>query len=79
MRTSAAKEDPIAARDVRFDREMMHVRLMDGRVISVPLDWFPRLKKAKQDEREKYRLIGGGVGIHWPDLDEDVSVPGLLR
>jgi hypothetical protein len=79
MRTSAAKEDPIAARDVRFDREMMHVRLIDGRDISVPLDWFPRLKKAKQDEREKYRLIGGGVGIHWPDLDEDVSVPGLLR
>ncbi|MCX6573134.1 MAG: DUF2442 domain-containing protein [Candidatus Aminicenantes bacterium] len=53
--------------------------MMDGRVISVPLDWFPRLKKAKQAEREKYRLIGGGIGIHWPDLDEDVSVPGLLR
>jgi hypothetical protein len=58
---------------------MMHVRLMDGRIISVPLDWFPRLKNAKQAEREKYRLIGGGIGIHWPDLDEDVSVPGLLR
>jgi hypothetical protein len=79
MRTSAAREDPIAARDVRFDCEMMHVRLMDGRIISVPLDWFPRLKNAKQAEREKYRLIGGGIGIHWPDLDEDVSVPGLLR
>ena len=79
MRTSAAREDPIAARDVRFDREMMHVRLMDGRIISVPLDWFPRLKKAKQAEREKYRLIGGGIGIHWPDLDEDISVEALLR
>lgn len=79
MRTSAAREDPIAARDVRFDREMMHVRLMDSRVISVPLDWFPRLKKASPAERENCRLIGGGIGIHWPDLDEDISVKALLR
>jgi hypothetical protein len=79
MRTSAAREDPIAARDVRFDHAMMHVRLMDGRVISVPLDWFPRLKKASPMERENFRLIGGGIGIHWPDLDEDIAVKALLK
>jgi hypothetical protein len=79
MRTSAAKEELLAARDVCFDRDMMHVHLMDGRIISVPLDWFPRLKKARPAERENCRLIGGGIGIHWPDLDEDISVPGLLR
>jgi hypothetical protein len=79
MRISAAKEERIAARDVRFDRDMMHVRLMDGRIISVPLDWFPRLKEASPAERENCRLIGDGVGIHWPDLDEDISVPALLR
>jgi hypothetical protein len=79
MRTSAAREDPIAARDVRFDHAMMHVRLMDGRVISVPLDWFPRLKKASPTERGNCRLIGGGIGIHWPDLDEDIAVKALLK
>jgi hypothetical protein len=79
MRTSAAREDPIAARDVRFDHEMMHVRLTDDRIISVPLAWFPRLKKANSAERENYRLIGGGIGLHWPDLDEDISVEALLR
>jgi len=65
--------------DVRFDRDMMHVRLTDGRIISVPLDWFPRLKKAKPADRANCRLIGGGVGINWPDLDEDISVAGLLK
>lgn len=79
MRTSAAREDQIAARGVRFDHEMMHVSLMDDRVISVPLSWFPRLKKARPAQRENCRLIGGGVGIHWPDLDEDISVKALLR
>jgi hypothetical protein len=79
MRISATKEDPLAARDVRFDRDMMHVRLMDGRIISIPLAWFPRLKKAKRAERENCRLVGGGIGLHWPDLDEDISVAGLLK
>ncbi|MBP1661462.1 MAG: hypothetical protein H6P95_2654 [Candidatus Aminicenantes bacterium] len=79
MRTSAAREELPAARDVRFDGDMMHVHLMDGRIISVPLDWFPRLKKARPADRENCRLIGGGVGIHWPALDEDISVKALLR
>ncbi|MBP1770742.1 MAG: hypothetical protein H6P96_1360 [Candidatus Aminicenantes bacterium] len=79
MRTSAAKEEHIMARGVRFDRDMMHVQLEDGRIVGVPLCWFPRLQKATLAERENWRLIGDGIGIHWPDLDEDVSVPALLK
>ena len=54
------------------------VDLSDGRTISVPLDWYPRLVSATEDERGNWRFIGGGEGIHWPDLDEDLSVEGLL-
>lgn len=79
MRTSAAKEELITAREVRFDSDMMHVHLQDGRIVGVPLRWFPRLQKATLAERENWRLIGDGIGIHWPDLDEDVSVPALLK
>lgn len=79
MRTSAAKEERPSAREVRFDRDMMHVHLVDGRIVGVPLRWFPRLQKASLAERENWRLIGGGIGIHWPDLDEDVSVAALLK
>ena len=58
------------AQSVRFDKMMMHVDLMDGRVISVPLAWFPMLKRAKPKERNKVEIGGGGVALHWPDLDE---------
>jgi hypothetical protein len=54
------------------------VHLEDGRSLTTPLEWFPRLRDATPEQREKWRLIGGGVGIHWPDLDEDISVAGLL-
>jgi len=50
----------------------------DGRTISVPLDWYPRLVHATPQERDGWRIIGGGEGIHWPELDEDISVEGLL-
>ena len=66
------------AQSVRFDKEMMHVELTDGRVISVPLAWFPTLKSAKPKERAKVEIGGGGVGLHWPDLDEDLSIAGLM-
>ncbi len=79
MRTSTAKEDRTVAREVRFDRDMMHVQLADGRIISVPLSWFPRIEGARPAERENWRLICGGIGIHWPDLDEDISVPELMK
>ena len=58
--------------------DALTVDLSDGRTIAVPIDWFPRLVHATQDERDNWRLIGSGEGIHWPDLDEDISVEGLL-
>jgi hypothetical protein len=67
------------AREVRFDEDMLHVLLQDGREISVPLDWFPRLRNAAAHQRKHWRLIGAGVGIHWPALDEDISVAALLE
>ena len=64
---------------VRCDEDALHVRLADGREIAVPLEWFPRLRDASVADREQWRLIGRGVGIHWEALDEDISVAGLLR
>jgi hypothetical protein len=58
---------------------MIHIRLLDGREISVPLQWFPRLRDASTAQRKKWRLIGKGVGIHWETLDEDISVAALLK
>jgi hypothetical protein len=58
---------------------MMDIRLLDGREISVPLEWFPKLRDATEAERKKWRLIGKGVGIHWEELDEDISVDALLK
>ena len=66
------------ATSVTFADDMMHVALTDGRVIGVPVAWFPVLQSATQDERASVRIGGGGVGLHWPDLDEDLSVAGLL-
>jgi len=67
------------AKAVRFDENMLHVQLTDGREFSVPLEWFPSLRDADAAQRNNWRLIGGGVGIRWEDLDEDLSVEGLLR
>ncbi|MGZ4839110.1 MAG: DUF2442 domain-containing protein [Terriglobales bacterium] len=72
-----AKLEPVAS-DVEVSHGKLHVRLMDGRELSVPLDWFPRLKNAPPLQRKKWELIGGGIGIHWPLLDEDISVENLL-
>lgn len=79
MRTSISKASEAVARNVRFDTKMMHVLLSDGREISVPFEWFPRLKSASPKQRRNWRLIGKGIGIHWPDLDEDISVSSLLK
>jgi len=65
--------------DVTIDEHSLSARLADGRVISIPLAWYPRLLHASPEQREKWELCGGGFGIHWPDLDEDLSVEGLLR
>ena len=66
------------AKSVEFDTEMMHVTLTDGRRISVPIIWFPLLRAATPDQRTKYEIGGGGTSLHWPELDEDLSVAGLL-
>ncbi len=65
--------------EVTFTDDSLSVRLMDGRAISVPLAWYPRLLKASPKQRQNWRIAGAGYGIHWPDLDEDLSTEGLLR
>ncbi len=66
-------------KDVEITEDVLSVALMDGRVISVPLTWYPRLLSASEAQRENWRIAGGGYGIHWPDVDEDLSTEGLLR
>ena len=63
---------------VHFDPDTMWVDLSDGRQLGVPLAYFPRLLRAQPEEREQYVISGGGTGLHWDDLDEDISVPNLL-
>lgn len=67
------------AKKVVLSEDELTVVLGDGRRLSVPLAWFPRLLRASREELENFELLGEGIGIHWPDLDEDVSVAGLLR
>jgi hypothetical protein len=57
---------------------MLHVQLLDGREIRVPFEWFPKLRDATEEQKANWRLIGKGVGVHWGDIDEDLSVAGLL-
>ena len=78
MNTLAHAKTYSLARSVRFTEDMLCVFLQDGREISAPLEWFPRLRDATEEERNDWRLIGGGIGIHWEKLDEDLSVAGLL-
>lgn len=77
MGTLAVKIEPLAV-NVSFTSDMLRVVLADGREVSVPLVWFPRLQKATAKQRKNWRLIGGGVGIHWEEVDEDISVDSLL-
>ena len=78
MSTSHVSAPAARAVDVNFTDEALVVRLRDGRVLSVPLDWFPTLRKATSEQRSKWELLGDGIGVHWPDLDEDISIAGLL-
>jgi len=64
---------------VSFDEHRLIVDLMDGRTIAVPLEWYPRLARATPGERANWQPAGGGYGIHWPEIDEDLSTEGLLR
>lgn len=66
------------AQSLRFDDEMMHVELADGRIVSVPIAWFPLLREATVEQRRQYEIGGGGTSLHWEEIDEDLSVANLL-
>jgi hypothetical protein len=66
------------AKQVDFDDVSMHVTFIDGRVLAVPLAWFPLLRDATPEQRANYQICGGGVSLHWPDVDEDLSIAGLM-
>ena len=78
MRTSPTETAPPRAERVRTTRNSLVVDLADGRTIKVSLSWYPRLHQGTANERDNWRLVGIGTGIHWPDLDEDLTVAGLL-
>ena len=78
MSTSAARTQSALAIDVRVSDNAVEVELSDGRKISAPLAWFPRLLNATKRERNQWRVIGAGQGIHWPAIDQDISVENLL-
>jgi Protein of unknown function (DUF2442) len=77
MNTLAEKIEPLAV-DVSFTDDALCVVLADGREVSTPLQWFPRLLNATVEQRSKWELIGDGIGIHWPQVDEDIEVETLL-
>ncbi len=66
-------------RDVSFSEDSFTVELMDGRAITTPLAWFPRLLHASDEQRQNWQISGAGYGLHWPQIDEDLSTEGLLR
>lgn len=78
MSTSVVETEPRATDVVVTDDELT-IQLVDGRRVSAPLVWYPRLLHATPDERNDWELIGDGEGIHWPRIDEDLSVAGILR
>ena len=79
MSTSSLEVETALAKSARVTARTLTVELRDGRTVSVPLQWYPRLVHGSPRERQRWKLIGPGVGIHWPELDEDISVEGLLQ
>lgn len=78
MSTFVIDADSLRARSIAVTDDSLVVDLTDGRTLSVPIAWFPRLQHATEAERDNWRLMGRGEGIHWPDLDEDISISNLL-
>lgn len=78
MSTLAIKFDNHAV-DVSFKKNSLHFVLADGREISAPLEWFPKLRDASDADRANWRFIGNGIGVHWPSLDEDIAVSTLMH
>lgn len=79
MSTSDPPIEAATAKAVRVSREALTVELHDGRTVSVPIAWYPRLAHGSMKERQQWEFIGPGIGIHWPALDEDISIDGLLK
>lgn len=75
--STSAPEQPRAT-NVEVADDMLVVHLEDGREVRVPVEWFPRLRDATAKQRSNWQMVGRGIGIHWPDVDEDISVRGLL-
>lgn len=78
MSTLVVEAESVLAQSVSVTGDTLAVELTDGRSLSVPLAWYPRLQHGSQAERDNWRIIGAGDGINWPDLDEDISVAGLI-
>lgn len=78
MTISPTEHEPPLAQNVLVSEDSLEVELSDGRTITAPLSWYPRLVHATKEERANWRLIGAGEGIHWPEVDEDISVENLL-
>ena len=78
MGTSESRLGEIV-KDVEVNKDVLSVGLVDGRTITVPLAWYPKLLHATAEQRANWQVCGGGFGIHWPDVDEDLSTEGLLR
>jgi hypothetical protein len=78
MTSSSLATEAAVAKRVRITDETLVIELRDGRAVSVPLAWYPRLAEGRPSERRNWQLIGIGTGIHWPELDEDISIEGLL-
>ena len=76
--TTLVIDHDVCAVDISFSEEAMHVSPDDGRAISIPLAWYPRLYHGTPSERGRFELIGDGEGIHWPELDENINVAGLI-
>ena len=77
MNTLAVELHPLA-HNVNCAENILSVELLDGRTIEVPISWFPTLSNATQSQKDNWEILGDGEGIHWPDIDEDLSVSGLL-
>jgi len=78
MNLTASKKISVTANQVWFTEDKLYVLLNDGRELGIPLEWFPKLSNCSDAERQRFRLIGNGIGISWESLDEDLSVPALL-
>lgn len=79
MNTLINNTTQATAKSISFKNDMLCVNLLDGREINVPLTWFPKLSQASPEQLNNWRFIGRGLGIHWEDLDEDISIEGLLK